>query len=53
MKRILIALTLTTSLLLFAQGAQASCRYYSVTQGGRTVHCSECCYGSQCYVNCY
>jgi type IV secretory pathway TrbL component len=53
MRRILISLTLTLSLLAFAQNAQASCTYHTYTVNGRIVSCSTCCYGNQCYTNCY
>jgi hypothetical protein len=42
---------------LFATAALAySCRYYTVTVNGKTLNCSECCYGSgslrRCDVTC-
>jgi len=42
---------------LFATAALAySCRYFSYTINGRTVYCSECCYGTgalrRCDVTC-
>jgi len=42
---------------LFATVALAySCRYYTVTVNGKTLNCSECCYGSgslrRCDVTC-
>jgi hypothetical protein len=42
---------------LFATAALAySCRYYTMTMNGRTVYCSECCYGTgalrRCDVTC-
>lgn len=36
----------------FATAAYASCRYYTINQGGRTLYCTECCWGSNCNVTC-
>jgi hypothetical protein len=54
MRRILLSLTLSVSLLAFAQNAQASCTSHTYTVNGRIVSCSTCCFnGNQCYTNCY
>jgi hypothetical protein len=42
---------------LFATAALAyTCRYYTITTNGKTLYCSECCYGSgalrRCDVTC-
>ena len=53
MRRILIIIGVTLSLVTFAQNAQASCSYHTITVNGRIVSCSTCCYGNQCYTNCF
>jgi len=30
----------------FATAAYASCRYYTYTINGKTISCTECCYGT-------
>ena len=42
LKKIAAALTITA----FATAAYASCRYYTVTVNGKTLSCTECCYGT-------
>ncbi len=42
---------------LLATAAMAySCRYYTITVNGKTMYCTECCYGTgelrQCNVTC-
>lgn len=36
--------------------AYASCRYYTYTVNGKTIRCTECCYGEgqfrQCHTTC-
>jgi hypothetical protein len=53
MKRILAAIALFVTLSLTALPAYASCTYHTYTVNGRMVTCSTCCYGNQCYTNCY
>ena len=50
MKRKLI---IAAAIAAFCTSAYASCRYYTIQQNGRTVTCTECCYGNNCTVNCY
>jgi hypothetical protein len=53
LRRILMTLTLTLSLVLFAQNVQAACSYYTYSYNGQMVHCTTCCWGNQCSTNCY
>lgn len=48
MKRFLVAL----SMLAVCASAYASCRYYTINQGGRIVYCTECCYYGNCHITC-
>ena len=45
------AITLILAATL-ATAAYASCRYYTVTINGRTMYCTECCYGTGPYRQC-
>jgi hypothetical protein len=51
-KKIAAILAITT----FATAAYASCRFYTVTVNGKTISCTECCYGTgaarQCNTTC-
>jgi hypothetical protein len=54
LKRVLMTMTLSVSLVLFAQNAQASCSYSTYTHNGQVIMCTTCCYnGNQCYTNCH
>lgn len=33
--------------------AFAACTTYTINDGGRIRTCMQCCYGSQCTVNCF
>ena len=48
MKKVIAVLALAC----FATAAYAACRTYSITQGGRTIYCLECCNGSNCTTTC-
>ena len=40
------------ALAVFASNAEASCRFHSITQGGRTLSCTTCCYAGICNTHC-
>jgi hypothetical protein len=48
MKKLIAVLVLSA----FATAAYAACRTYSITQGGRTIMCLECCNGNHCTTTC-
>ena len=48
MKKILI----TAIIAITSVSAYAGCRYYTITVNGKTLHCSECCFGNMCTTNC-
>lgn len=49
MKRNLI---IAAAIAAFCTSAYASCRYYTIQQGGRMIFCTECCYNGNCSVTC-
>jgi hypothetical protein len=49
MRKLIIA----AAIAAFCAAAYASCRSYTINQGGRTVYCTECCYYGNCTVNCF
>jgi hypothetical protein len=53
MKRILCTLAALLVLAATALPAAASCTTHTYFIDGRVVICSTCCYGNQCYTNCF
>lgn len=50
MKTVLLAVV---GIVLFATMAWASCLTTTYILNGRTVVCTQCCYGNNCTVTCY
>jgi hypothetical protein len=53
LKRVLMTLGLTLSLVLFAQNAQASCTTHTYFAGGQILTCTTCCpFNGTCTTTC-
>jgi hypothetical protein len=50
---VLFIIGLALVLLVQAAPALASCTYTTVLSGGRIRNCSTCCYGTQCFTQCF
>lgn len=49
MKKLIVAISLAAA----ATAAWAACATHTYTLNGKTVTCTTCCYGAQCFTNCY
>lgn len=46
-------LAIAAALTAFCTAAWASCTTYTIYRDGRTVMCTQCCYGGHCTVTCF